>query len=518
MTVIDQEGLMNELRYYPKTLKVEKQRYYDPEDEIGFIDQVMPFFQFDPNDSSPNEVRPGDAICYTLDPQGLIETLSASENFQARFGRVMECRPYDGSASMLVEYEDGRTQSFRIPSGVFKSRSGRPSGLPQNGDWIKLVISQAIIPGQVVESARELEIEGSGHEISSIVSGTFAGIDPLQGEIILESSYCLKKSGWADPSQISRHELDDHVKCYDEGKEVSLDYLAKHMKRAPGNVYLALRNSYSGEKAIQISYRSGRREPLDPDIILSSNGNGTFSVAASTTPLSSDDGTIVVRRGRLTDGQHILPADYAAVSLAGNGKAAVVEIRPFPDYTGVQIARGRILDVSDSQSFRVESMAVLSYGNWVYTPVRRLFAIDADTLLMNSGGIRPISEFLGYTEASAISKVYNIAMDGAKALRVVDAPYTKSSIRGIIYALAPDSISLKSATYLEPAAGVWKLTSSSNATATVTIPKNSLIAKNNKLIGADALEIGDQVRVLTNQLPAIAPGMSVTGYIVLVEK
>ncbi|MDR1642381.1 MAG: S-layer homology domain-containing protein [Clostridiales bacterium] len=517
MTLMDQDAQLNEFRYYPKTLVVEKQRYYDPEDEVGFVDQVMPFFKFDQNDALPLDVRPGDVVCYTLDPQGYIDTLSASENYQTRFGKVMECQTYDGTASMLVEYEDGRTQAFRVPALVFRSQAGRPSGLPQNGDWVKLTVSQAIIPGQTVESAKEIEIEKGGHDISSIVTGRLAGIDPIQREIIVESSYRLQKTGWSEPRQVSRLKLDDQVQCFDESTQVSLEYLAKHKKRQ-GNVYLALRNSFSGERVQKISFRSGRREPLDPDVILSSNGNGTFSVAASVFPLNADEGTIVVRQGRLTDGQHILPADYAAVSLAGEGKAAVVEIRPTPNFKGVQIVRGRVLQVADNENFRVESMAVLSNDSWIYTPVRRLFSIDADTLLVDAASIRPISEFIGYTENTALGKVYNIALEGAKALRIIDAPYARTTLRGEIYKIAPDSVSLKSASYVESPTGVWKLTSSTNATATVTIPKNSLIAKNGALVGPDQLEIGDNVRVMTDKLPAIEAGLTVTGYVLLVQK
>jgi hypothetical protein len=163
-------------------------------------------------------------------------------------------------------------------------------------------------------------------------------------------------------------------------------------------------------------------------------------------------------------------------------------------------------------------MAVLTSNSWVYTPVKRLFHIDADTLLITSDGIRPISEFLGYTENSAISKVYNIAFDGAKALRLSDAPYARSSVRGTIYSLTPASISIKEASYFEPSTGVWKLTSSTDATAQVNIPKNALIAKNQTLTGPNSLEIGDQILVFTDKLPTVEAGIEVDGYVILAEK
>jgi hypothetical protein len=508
------------MRYYPKALVVERQSHCDEMDEVGYADQIMPYFHFDGRDAEAAEIKPGDAVSYRLDPDGFVQSVSAHENCQIRFGKIKEFRVLERFSDMLVMYEDGRTQSFQVAHGVFISKKGRPllAEEVQSGDWVKLIINQAVIPGWAMESVREIEVEGSGHEISSVVSGKLSGLDPLQHEIILENASVLSKNGWSEARQISKHELGSDVSCYDEGNEISLDYLARYLKRAEGDVYLALENAHGGEKVKKISYRRGRKEPLDPDTILSSNGNGTFYVAASTSPLNADGGTIVVRHGRLSDEAHILPADYASVSLGGNGKAAVVDIRKLPGVSAVQLARGRVLGIDEGKSFRVESMAILSGENWVYTPVRRLFTMDSSTLLIDSDGIKPNSSFLGYTDETALSKVYNIAVDGSKAARIIDAPYPRYGVRGVVYAVEPNRISLKSATCLDPYTGVWKLTSATNATAFADVPVNSLVVKNNEITSLDSVEIGDQVRVMANQLPAISAGMNIEGYIVLVEK
>jgi hypothetical protein len=176
------------------------------------------------------------------------------------------------------------------------------------------------------------------------------------------------------------------------------------------------------------------------------------------------------------------------------------------------------MEIDKEKSFRVESMAILANGGWAYTPVRRVYAMDADTLLIDSEGVRPNSSFIGYTEDSALKRVYNIVVDGGKAARIVDAPYPRSGLAGVVYEKSQDSLSLRSASCLDPSTWVWKLVSATDATAVAAVPKNSIIVKNNKVVGMEALEEGDHVRVMTDMLPEPQAGMSVTGYIVLVEK
>ncbi|MDR1538729.1 MAG: S-layer homology domain-containing protein [Clostridiales bacterium] len=524
MTLLSGDGEEYSKIYNPLEIKVERQNYYDLSDEIGNIDSVFPSFKHDPRDAGPSSVMPGDVISYHPDPEDAerILSISASENFRMAYGRIKEFEVHENASHILIELEDGQTSSFTAPKSIFISKGGRPIK-PEDvmsGDYGKFIVCQAVLaPGRFLESVREIEVESGGHEITNVVTGQLAGFDPIQREIIIQNSYELTKEGWTGYRQISRYSFEGDAGFFDEGVPVSLDYCEKRLKRA-ADVYLALENSYSGEKARKISFRKSRNEILNADTVLSSDLNGSFFVAGNSSgAINADAGTIVRRFGRLVDGGRIFPFDYAVVCLNGMNRAAVVDIKEMPGTSGVRIARGRVESIEEGKRFRVESMSILAGSSWVYTPVRRVFPIDGETLYINAGGVASNSSFIGYTEETALNKVFNIVIDGAKAARIIDAPHSRKAVKGAVYGKTESTLLLKDAACFDAGSGVWKRISLTNATAEAEAPQNGIIVKNSRIVGFEELEIGDQVRVFTDKLPdAPASGMRVAGYIILVEK
>jgi hypothetical protein len=163
----------------------------------------------------------------------------------------------------------------------------------------------------------------------------------------------------------------------------------------------------------------------------------------------------------------------------------------------------------------------LLYGTeWSYTPVERRFVVDGQTLFITPDGVTPsgVSNYFFRGSQSSISRVFNIVIDGARAARIIEAPYVTKNLRGVVYSQANDVINIRGAAVYDDATGKWGATSAKDATAVVTVPLNSIIVKENRLIEASKLQTGDNVRVMTDSLPAYAPGMALTGYIILVER
>jgi hypothetical protein len=293
------------------------------------------------------------------------------------------------------------------------------------------------------------------------------------------------------------------------------------LRRAEGDVYIALENSPSGERAKMVTFRDGRDELLPADTVLTSNGVGTFSILSNPGDITTDAGTIVRRHGRLVDPTVIMPADYTHVSLNGGSRAAVVDIVDAPDVSGVFIARGRILSVDQGRNFRVQSMSVLSGSQWTFTPVQREFTIDYNTMLINSDGARSmaIENFIGYTDQSVLDRVYTIVYEGSRAARIIDAPYPRHAVRGIVYSMSGNTAHLRAAEYFDASTGRWLPVSLRDATITVTIPANSIVVKNNSVVTAASLVIGDTVRALTNVMPErMQTGVNINGYMVFVDR
>ncbi len=535
LTVIDNDGNEVTKNYYPDQIEVEKQEYYDLDDETGYLDQVFPTGSYDPRDTSISNIEAGDIVfirTYDEDPE-TIESISASTNYIMKYGKVNSyVNDGTGLNQLMIQYENGQTSWFDVADDIFTSKAGKPieQSEIQAGDWVKILVNQAIIsPGYIMESVKEITVEGTGHEINTIIKGQLGAINNIQNKISIQDSYTLTKNGWSDYMNVRDISIaNNDIEYYYEGRQISLDYAMKFLKHADNDVYIAMENNYSGEKVAMVSFRTSRDDVLEADTVINSDGVGNFNISSKDGTISTDSGTIVRRYGRLVTGQNIMIPDYATVVLNGNNKAAVVDIYDQPDVSGVIIGRGRILSVDEGKSFSLKSTGILTGTKWVYSPVERTFQIDHNTMYIDENGISNMDAFIEYTTSSAVSRVYNIVSDGTKATHVVDSPYAKDSVRGDVVSVGASQgedgensgnvIVIKNATYLKNKAYKWDDVSYEDSSVNITIPANSIIVKNNKVVGVSEIEKGDKLRVLTDELPnSVRGGMNVTGYIILVE-
>ncbi len=551
LTVIDNDGKEVTKNYYADQIEVEKQEYYDLDDETGYLDQVFPSGAYDPRDTSISNIEAGDIVFIRTyaDDSDTIESISASPNYIMKYGKVSSyVNDGTGVNQLMLQYENGQTAWFDVADSIFASRAGKPieQSEIQAGDWVKVLVNQAIIsPGYVQESIKEITVEGTGHEINTIIKGQLGAINNIQNKISIQDSYTLTKKGWSDHKEIRDVSIaNNDIEYYYEGKQISLDYAMRFLKHADNDVYIALENNYSGEKVSMVSFRTSRDDVLSADTIINSDGVGNFNIPSRDGTISTDSGTIVRRHGRLVSGQNIMIPDYATVVLNGNNKAAVVDIYDQPDVSGVLIGRGRILSVDEGKSFSLKSTGILSGTKWVYSPVERTFLIDHNTMYIDENGISSMENFIEYTTNSAVSKVYNIVSDGTKATHVINSPYAKDAVRGEVVSVGASennggddnegddnngdnnggnnqntqTIVIKGSTYLKNKAYNWEDVSYTDSSVNITLPANSIIVKNNKVVGVSEIEKGDKIRVMTDNLPEkVDGGITVSGYIVLVE-
>jgi hypothetical protein len=433
-----------------------------------------------------------------------------------------------------MEFENGRTAWFTFVDGILVLENGRPvrPNRIQAGDWARIVVNQATLaPGIMMESVREVALDGGGHHISNIIMGRLAGFSAAQNQLSIQHAQTLTPAGWRHHRPLAQYNIGGaNVRYFYDGRPVNLAYINRNLQRSDAIVYMALENNYAGERVTMVSIRSGRNELLQPETVLSS-ANGEFNLLGIAGEIQTDPGTIVVRNGRLVEATHILAPDWARVSLNGHNTAAVVDISPAPATSGVQIARGRVSRVWPHQSFRVETMSLFDGLQWNYTPISREFTIDFDTLFIDESGVTSINDFLGYTDDTVLGRVYNIVIEGGRATRVIDAPFTEPiptgatapghlTVRGVIYEISGDTIELRDMTVFNGRTGQWSPISLTNATGTVNVHPNSIIVDRNQVVGANRLRVGQQIMALSNvsrDSVEIGPGLTLDGYIVKVE-
>lgn len=526
LVIIDNNKQKKIYNYYSNDVKVEKQLHYDEYDEIGYYDELFPSFKYDSRDMSISEIEAGD-IVYILpskDDSTYIDKISASTNYTMSYGKIVRFVPGELYSSMLIEFENGRTSSYEVPNNVYISKDGvmiSPQ-LVEAGDYAKILINQAILePGYVQESVKELVIEGDERYINSIVKGQYAGIDKVQNSMIIKNSKVMTVNGWSNYNAIQKYDIrKDNVEIYHNGKRVTYDFLQQYMKQSTSEAYIAIQNNYAGEVVKKITLYDGRDTLLEADTVVEATGKGQFTLLSNYRDVTTDIGSIVVRNGRLVDTNSILPYDNAQVALNGGNKAAVVNIYKKIDNTKLGIARGRILSVNEGNSFVVKSMVLLENGDWIYTPVEREFEIDYDTVFVKKDGtIDSIDKLIDYTTGSTVNNVYNIIIEGTKAKMIVESPYAKNSIRGTVYEVTDTQIKLKDALIQNPNTKTWEAVSKLDNTVFIKIPSNSVIIKDSEVVGKNKVEVGNQLTVMTDNLPAkYTSGMELTGYVITVDK
>lgn len=526
LTIRDNYSRELTFQYFSNDILVVKREHYSMADTQGYLSRMFPSYVFNPNQTVISQVQPGNIVFIRTDPDrpDVISSISAATNYVAQHGRIMQLT-HDGNVmNMLIQYENNQTAWFSMPSSIPIFREGRPTNVAglQVGDWVRLLVNQAIIsPGHIMESVREIVVEGDDRFISNIVRGQLAGINSIQNEIIVQNAQTLTGVGWTGHRNLDQFDLTAHdIEFFNGGQRISRDHALHYLTRASGEVYIALENHFAGERVRRVTFRPDRDEILEPDTIINSDGVGNFTVSTNNRQISTDDGTIVRRNGRLVNPQNIMVPDFARVVLNGAGTAAIVDIADAPDTSGVVIIRARIQSVDAGASFTAQSMSVLSGVDWNFTPIQRIFTIDHNTLFLNEFGFVDPSTFLGYSDTSVVDSVFNIVVDGSRAARVVDAPFSNNAVRGTIFQIEDGSISIRDAEHYDRATNTWRRVSNINSVATILTEPNTIIARNNEVLsGSSGLQVGDQIRVMTVALPdVIESGMSVDGQIIFVER
>lgn len=526
--------------YYEDHMRVTKRDFYHPSDEIGYIAQMFPHFRFNPLESAVAEIQPGDIIFIRFDPDdpNVITEISASTNYIVRHGRIVEFNfdpIYGDVVNMLLELGNGQTVWHTVPVNIFMFQEGRPISAMdvRVGDFARVLVNVAVLePGHVMESVRELVLEGDMRHVVDILRGQLAGMHGLQNQLQLQNVQTLQGDRWVNHQNVGQFDIAGRdIEFFMDGNRISMEHAVRNLRRAQGQVYVAVENHFAGPRLRMVSFRSGGERMMSPEGVISAPGTGEFATTNSNGFIGTDAGTIVRRDGRLVSGRDIQRFDDVVVVLNG-GIAAVVDIPSVGSLTdGMalrQIQRARIQSVDAGRSFRVHSLAVLDGVNWNFTPIEREYAIDFNTRFLREEGITSIDNFLGYTEDTAINRVFTVVTDGTRADWVVEAPYANHAIRGVIFDMTTENTSMgtvvtevqmRDVTRYDRTTGRWIPISLTNATGTVTIPINSLVMLQEDIVSSNQLQIGNQVKVMTTALPDTLPiGFEINGYIIFVER
>lgn len=529
ITIIDWDGKEKTLNYEKSKLVVEKQNYYDMTSEIGYIDEIFPEYNFDTRDSSIKDIEIGDIVHMRMDPNnsGYISLLSAKTNYIVRYGNIQQVQ-YKGAegSNIVVQFEDSSIGNYDVSSNIPILKGNKNVGLGAllPGDIVRLLINQGVIePGNVVETVKEMIIDVYGNNVANIYKGELGNSDKTQGTVNLYNTYQLSQLGWTDHSSAKALDISNsNIQYFDEAKPISLDYAQKYLSSDDVQAYVVTTEYYGKEKVEKITFRRGRDSVISPTNITYSNGQDQMNLLSEAGSIKLDEGTIVIKNGKLVQAGNVIAPDYAQVIVAGQGKAAIINIKAEPNNDALTIMRGRIKSIEDGNSFKVASHASLLDMAYIYSPIPREFIIDHNTRIIGEEGPVSLSEFIDYSEFSKVDEVYTIIAEGTKAKYLVQNEYATQGVKGQIYQVNGSEVMIKDVMVYNSNTKKWTSLSLTNNYGQINLLENSVIIKENKVVLMDELEDGDKLRVMTTDNLSLKlllqSDRAIDGVILFVEK
>ncbi len=492
--------------YRDNDMTVEKQAYYDSEDQIGYLDELFPVYAMDEDDTTMATIEAGDIIHIRLDPDNTdyIIMARAKTNYTVKYGEVETVRDRgDAGVTMTVTMSDGSVATYPVAEDVpvIKGTINKRVLDIGAGDIVRLLVNQSVAsPGSIRETVKEVSIDPYGNSVNTIYKGELGAVNKGQQTMTMLNGFELLQTGWRSYSPAMSMDISGKdIQYYYGSKPITLEYADKYLRSEGTDMYIVTENYHNSERVTKVAFRDGRDSVIAYNNVTTTNGVSQVEVQNHSQSIALDEGTIVVKNGKMVSPSNIMAPDYAQIVLNGNNQAAVLRIEPEPNNESISIMRGRIAKIDEYEDFTVQSYAQLTQNRWIYSPIERVFEMDYRTVIKEGEETLGFDEFIGYSEATKVDKVYTVIANGTKATHVVSMPYTTEAIKGEIYDVAADgsTLSLKDTMTYSKSTKEWKALSYTNSYAMADIQQESIVIKNNQVIDVDQLRIGDTVRIMT---------------------
>lgn len=526
--VSDWEGNEVIKRYVEGEVDVEKEAYYDEEDQVGYFDQLYPYYGYDEDDTNIGAIEHGDIVHIRLNINDLeyIEAISAKTNYTVKFGEVLTAI-YEGDDGVFltIEMEDKTVVSYTVLDDVpvIKGDINVSVKEVESGDMVRLLVNQSVTsPGTIQENVKEISIDPYGNIAEKVYRGELGNINKSQETLSLMNSYELNQTGWSKFTEAYILDVSgNEIEYYYEGKRITLDYADKYLRREGMDTYVLTEYYYGDERVRKITFRDGRDSVIDYSNVTLTNGFNEIRVSNYDGSIEFDEGTIIVKNDKIISASNIVAPDYAQVVLNGEDEAAVIYVKPEPNNDAISIFRGRIARINELEDFTVQSHASLNDMEWIYSPIERTYQLDYGTIIKQDEETVGVEAFIGYTDISKIDEVYTIISDGVTASYISGMPYTIEGVMGEVFQVDEDGIHLKDTLVYNGESKEWNELSLSDSYSLIEVVNESIIIKNNEVVTLEELEIGDRLSILTDTDLAeqlkLDTTRDVIGYIIRVE-
>jgi hypothetical protein len=322
-------------------------------------------------------------------------------------------------------------------------------------------------------------------------------------------------TGWINYNNLQTYDLSGRdVEFYHDNVRISRDQAARFSNNTNITVYIALEQSFLGNRVRKVTFRDNRDTALAPDTVIAAMGTGYFELLSQPGGINADEGTIIVRHGRLVSQRDIYPGDFASVVLNGDGRAAIVSITAPPDTNRLMFVRGQVHSVEERHAGRIvniqsqnqiaKGFMFLNGTRWSYTSVSPIYEIDHNTIFWVGNQQYNFETFGNHITDAVEGRDFTFVTEGSRIVFVSDMPFSRGAVRGTIYNVSYNWVDIRNVERQDILTGVWY----KNDDVRVNISTSrSFIARENNIInavnpqtGLVNLSIGDRIVIMTDEI------------------
>lgn len=469
--------------------------------------------------SELEDIEAGDTVFVRIDDTGAISSISSVDNYKLRYGKVVSKK----INSITVETDKGIIQYSTDGVNVIKNRKLSKLSQLKDGDRVKLLINEA--PNLTI--LKEIIVESGDRLVANVYKGSFESYNNLSKQIKIYNPWVLRKGVWVkdEIEPMKTIKLGEDFEAYYGGTAQPVKNLNKYLKGT--TVYLVSERDYGNSENAVMANFTGDKEVSYNDKVYTA-GSNKFTLQQAQTSITYDNGTIVIKDGRLVQSGSVQADDYTYVVAnrdadSGALVAGVVSVEKRAGTDGIQLYRGRISGIDEYKSVTLQSYSKLSGVNWEYANTPITFTLDSGTRITDTDGIVGQGDFFSHNGTGTFkNRTVYILSDGTNAIEISTAPYGNINITGVLTLASggtydddgnlvsqPTALELRNCRYYNTSTKLYV----NMADSKFNLLTNSIIIKNNKRISPSELKKGDKVRVLKKDTSAAGDA-----YIVIVEE
>lgn len=454
---------------------------------------------------SAESILPGDQVFIKLDEDGYIVKLSAKSYYQSVYGVVHN----KSTGSLVIKKENGTYSYYPINVSIPVYKNGKLGSLSdiKPGERIKLLVQTN---GESLDIA-SIELEKNSTPVTGIYRGQIESYDSVRDALIVSGVQEFVNGQWEN-SQIKGIQSITFMSHYKD----------RPSKKVSGTVYYVTSKDKDGTSKIQAAaYRTKTQfELLHKDNLVNLAGNNRLELQNTSYTVKYDNGTLVVKDGKLVDVGALNSLDPVKMAMEkaadGNVYLANIVVSDSEVNNGLAVYRGRIKSVEKEKTVTVESFAQLGGITWTFTNTPKTFDIELSTSrLFIEGGIGNMRD----VDSTYVGQTVYIVAQGTKIMLMSTAPYADAPASGRILSLtgatydesgvltAPTGLTLTKAMVFNTTTHQW---TASSQNITINIPAHAIVIKKGQVGSAALLKAGDQIRVMRH-------AQSLNGIIILCD-